>query len=111
MVLKELRVKVEGPMKLLCDNKVASNIAQIQKLLCDNKAASNIAHNPVKYDMTKHVEIDRQLIKEKLENILICMPFVPLSLQLADMLTKGLHRLEFEDSVCKPGLKYLYSPV
>lgn len=35
-------------------------------LLCGNKAAINIAKNPVYHDRTKHVEIDRHCIKEKI---------------------------------------------
>jgi hypothetical protein len=35
-------------------------------LYCDNKAAISIAHNIVQHDRTKHVEIDRHFIKEKL---------------------------------------------
>ena len=35
-------------------------------LHCDNIAAINIANNPVQFDRTKHVEIDRFFIKEKL---------------------------------------------
>ncbi|EXB74504.1 Copia protein [Morus notabilis] len=50
-ILDELRRPVEMPMKLYCDN----------------KAAISIAHNPVQHDRTKHVEIDRHFIKEKLE--------------------------------------------
>ena len=46
------------------------------KLNCDNKAAISIAHNPIQHDRTKHIEIDRHFIKEKLSNSLICMPFV-----------------------------------
>jgi hypothetical protein len=33
-------------------------------LHCDNVAAINIANNPVQFDRTKHVEIDRFFIKE-----------------------------------------------
>ena len=46
------------------------------KLYCDNKVAINIVHNPIQHDRTKHVEVDRHFIKEKLEGNLICMPYV-----------------------------------
>ncbi|KAK2990953.1 hypothetical protein RJ640_002961, partial [Escallonia rubra] len=38
------------------------------KLYCDNKAAVNIAQNPVHHDRTKHVEVDRHFIKEKIDD-------------------------------------------
>ena len=60
------------------------------KLYCDNKAAIDIAHNPVQHNRTKHVEIDRHFIKEKLNSGCICTPFVRSKDQLADILTKGL---------------------
>lgn len=41
------------------------------QLYCDNKATISIAHNPVQYDRTKHVEIDRHFIKEKLREGII----------------------------------------
>ena len=59
------------------------------KLYCDNKAATNIANNPMQHDRIKYVEIDQHFIKEKLESGLICMPFIPSNEQLADILTKG----------------------
>jgi hypothetical protein len=34
---------------------------------CDNVAVINIANNPVQFDHTKHVEIDRFFIKEKID--------------------------------------------
>ena len=49
-LLRELQVNLENPMRLYCDN----------------KAAINIAHNLVQHDRTKHVEIDRHFIKERL---------------------------------------------
>jgi hypothetical protein len=54
-LLSELKVLRKGPLNLWCDN----------------KSAINIANNPVQHDRTKHVEIDRFFIKEKLDDGII----------------------------------------
>ncbi|CAL9020514.1 unnamed protein product, partial [Prunus brigantina] len=64
-------------------------------------SAFEIANNPVQHDRTKHVEVDRNFIKEKLEHKLISIPFVPSSNQLANMLTHAMSKRQFEDSLDK----------
>ncbi|RVW73995.1 Retrovirus-related Pol polyprotein from transposon RE1 [Vitis vinifera] len=44
------------------------------RLFCDNKAGCDIAHNPVQHDRTKHVEVDRFFIKEKLDDKIVELP-------------------------------------
>ncbi|CAL8992441.1 unnamed protein product [Prunus brigantina] len=78
------------------------------KLHCDNQSAFEIANNSVQHDRTKHVEVDRHFIKEKLEHKLIYIPFVPSSEQLANMLTHAKRR--FEDSLDKLGITDIYAP-
>ncbi|CAL5382404.1 unnamed protein product [Camellia sinensis] len=53
-------------------------------LLCDNKAAINISHNPIQHDRTKHVEVDRHVIKQNLEEQIIQFPFVKSEDQLQE---------------------------
>lgn len=79
------------------------------KLYSDNKAAINIAHNPVHHDRTKHVEVDRHFIKEKIEDGSICIPYVPSAEQTADILTKGLPRPLFGRMINKLGLFDVYN--
>ena len=59
------------------------------RLFCDNKAACDIAHNPIQHDRTKHVEVDRFFIKEKLEDKIVELPKIRSKDQLADILTKA----------------------
>ena len=54
-IILDLKIKYEAPMGLACDN----------------KSAISIAHSPVQHDRTKHLEIDRHFIKEKLDDGLI----------------------------------------
>lgn len=79
-------------------------------LYCDNKAAVDIANNPVQHDRTKHVEIDRHFIKEKLDRGIICMPHVSSTSQVADILTKGLPERSFSVFCSKMGLYNVYIP-
>ena len=63
--------------------------------------ASRVSTNPVQHDRTKHVEIDRHFIKEKLEKQIISLPSVRSKDQLADILTKTVTAEAFEDTLCK----------
>lgn len=94
IVLQDLKIQWESPMRLYCDN----------------KSAISIAHNPVQQDRTKHIEVDRHFIKEKLDNGLICTPFVSIGGQLANVLTKGLSNKVFQSIIGKLGMDNIHSP-
>ena len=79
-------------------------------LSCDNKSAISIAHNLVQHDRTKHIEIDRHFIKEKLDAGLIHIPHVSSEEQVTDVFTKGLAIKRFENLIFKLGMTNIDSP-
>ncbi|CAN6685111.1 unnamed protein product [Malus baccata var. baccata] len=79
-------------------------------LYCDNQAAREKANNLVQHDPTKHVEVDRHFIKEKLDVRLIDIPYVRFEDQLADVLTHAMSSRVFRDSPNKLGLGDIYAP-
>jgi hypothetical protein len=93
-VLTDLNVKIEGSMKMFCDN----------------QAARHIAANPVFHERTKHIEVDCHFIREKIQAKEIETPFVKSEDQLADVFTKGLSHKTFENIICKLGLYDIYTP-
>ncbi|RDX93337.1 Copia protein, partial [Mucuna pruriens] len=64
IILDDLKVKYEGPIKLLCDN----------------NSTISIVHNP----------IDKHFIKEKLNSGLVVITHVPTGLKVVDVFTKEL---------------------
>ena len=89
--------------KLLCELNFPPT--ETCKLFCDNQAAINISENPVQHDRTKHVDIDRHFIKEKLEKKIISSPHVKSEDQLADILTKAVTTEIFESTLFKLGIE------
>lgn len=94
IVLEDLKIPVQRPIELLCDN----------------QSAISIAHNPVQHDRTKHIEIDRHFLKEKLDSGLLNISYVPSKCQVTDILTKGLPTAQYEDLVSKLGMSDIHSP-
>ena len=92
-LLGELQVTYYGPIKMMCDN----------------QSAIAIAKNPVHHDRTKHIEVDRHFIYEKIEDKTISMTYVPSRFQTADILTKALFRPNFIELSSKLGLMNIYS--
>lgn len=93
-VMEEINVKVDPP----------------SKLYCDNKATISMALNSVQHERSKHVEIDRHFIREKVEEGIVCLIYLPTKLQAADVLTKGLHGPAFDSCIRKLDMTDIYAP-
>lgn len=52
--LRKLMTEIGFPPSCMCE------------LQCDNKTPISISENSVQHDRTKHIEVDRHFIKEKL---------------------------------------------
>ncbi|RVW80534.1 Retrovirus-related Pol polyprotein from transposon RE1 [Vitis vinifera] len=81
------------------------------RLFCDNKVACDIAHNPVQHDRTKHVEVNKFFIKEKLDDKIVELPKIRLKDQLTNILIKAaiLSRV-FSKFLDKLGMCDIYAP-
>jgi histone deacetylase 1/2 len=73
-------------------------------LYCDNVGATQLCSNPVFHSKTKHVAIDYHFIRDQVQNGVLRVAHVSSANQLADALTKPLHRIRFLDLKSKIGL-------
>ncbi|XP_021972077.1 uncharacterized mitochondrial protein AtMg00810-like [Helianthus annuus] len=64
---------------------------------CDNVSAVYLSGNPVQHQRTKHIELDIHFVREKVHRGEVRVHHVPSRYQIADIFTKGLPRVLFED--------------
>ena len=64
----------------------------------------------MQHDRTKHVEVDRFFIKEKLEGKIIEVPPIRTEDQVADILTKTVSSEKFSKFLDKLGMCNIYAP-
>ncbi|KAJ0444834.1 putative RNA-directed DNA polymerase [Helianthus annuus] len=101
----EFRGIARGLAEVLWIRKLLTEIGfpqlEASTIMCDNEAAIQISENPVQHDRTKHVEVDRHFIKEKLEAGILELSSVRSKDQLADILTKAVNARIFSHCLDK----------
>ncbi|KAL9234053.1 hypothetical protein vseg_008969 [Gypsophila vaccaria] len=72
-------------------------IRQATVVYCDNVSAIYLSGNPVNHQRTKHIEIDVHFVREKVAVGQVKVCHVPSRFQYADIFTKGLPSILFDD--------------
>ena len=73
-------------------------------LKMDNKSAIALAKNPVHHDRSKHIDLRYHFIRDCVEEKKITVDYISTDLQLADILTKPLGRVKFQELRNKIGI-------
>jgi hypothetical protein len=76
-------------------------------LLSDSKDAISIARDPVKHELTKHIDVDAFYTRANVQDQVIALHYMPSELQLVDFFTKAQTRAQhsfflFKLSVVNP---------
>lgn len=80
-------------------------------IMCDNRATIRISENSVQHDQTKHVQVDRHFIMEKLEDKIIVLTFVHSEDQLAYILTQTMSGRKYREVLCQLNIGYSTIPL
>ena len=67
------------------------------KLMVDNQSAITLIKNPVHHNKTKHIDTRYHFIRQCVEDKKIEILFIRTEDQLADIFTKALGRLKFQE--------------
>ena len=83
--------------KLLHDYGITQDIMYV---FCDNTSTINLSKNPIQHSKSKHIEIRYHFIRDLVEEKIMCLEFINIDNQKADIFTKPLDGQRFE-SLCK----------
>ena len=79
-------------------------------LFCDNTIAIETANNLVQHDITKHIELDRNYIKDNLDSSQITIPYIKSVDSLADIMINVVASGPFYASLSNFGMSDIYAP-
>jgi hypothetical protein len=74
------------------------------KLFIDNQSALQLVKNPVFHECTKHIDLRFHFIRECVEDGKVAVEHIGTKNQLADILTKSLGRIQFQDLRARIGI-------
>jgi hypothetical protein len=73
------------------------DIPEAMVAYCDNISGVYMSRNPVHHLRTRHIEIDIHFVREKVAIGELCVLQIPSAQQFADIFTKGLPTVLFQD--------------
>ncbi|KAM3197342.1 hypothetical protein ACQJBY_072793 [Aegilops geniculata] len=73
-------------------------------LFIDNKSAISLCKNPVLHDRSKHIDLRYHFIRDYVEKRWVAVEFIGTRDQKADILTKPLSRVRFQELLGKIGI-------
>lgn len=81
------------------------NLTEPVILYEDNNGCISIANNPTNHKRSKHIDIKYHFSREQVEKGAVKLNYIPTGQQLADLLTKPLPAITFQEMRNKLGLK------
>jgi hypothetical protein len=71
--------------------------AEVSKMWVDNRLAIALSKNPAFHDRSKHIDVRYHFIRESVDECRIKLRYKATQKQVADVLTKALGRVRFQD--------------
>jgi hypothetical protein len=62
----------------------------LTSIMCDNQECIALTKNPTHYCLTKDIDVQHHIIRDKLENKKICLKYYPMKDMISDVLTQPL---------------------
>jgi len=77
----------------------------VPEIMVDNMSSIALTKNPVFHDRSKHIDVRYHYIRECIERGRIVIDYIETKMQLADVLTKALGRVRFQELRVRIGVK------